>query len=124
MATLAGVFSTGATDTLKDAAVGILERERYDPRDVSEGVQRLIHAREKATFPKPAEIMRRISEARADRTRADSASARELGDGTRRHTRSDLPHLRAIREIAKYRKGRAADVPPGPESPAPPRKDH
>ena len=65
IAGLAAVFTTKATNSLKAICVETIERAGYQD-EVAEAVARMIHTREKSTFPQPAEILRVAREVRRD----------------------------------------------------------
>lgn len=100
--TLAIYFSTGATDLVKDGLCGILERKGFDSRDVTEGIERIIHTHT-GRFPQPAVVLGKIQEARADRIQAERAneSTLQLPSGPRvRRTDDDREKIRVLRDLA------------------------
>ena len=77
-----------------------LQRLKADPRDLAEMTQRIMHTRESRTVPPLAEIIRRLSEARSDRLKAEyEAPQLESGYG-RRMTAAEKADVRVWRALS------------------------
>lgn len=89
IAGLAAVFSSRATSSLKAVTVEAIERAGYQA-EIAEAVARLIHRREKSTFPMPAEILAACAEVRGEHQAARGGIRYEL-------------HREEMRELARRR---------------------
>ncbi len=82
-----------------------LERERFEPQDVVEGLKRVIHTREVSTYPPYAVIRGRTMDARSDRLRAERVHELPDDGGTGPYLK-DLPQAELDALLAEWRVAR------------------
>lgn len=100
LAVLREAFPSGADRARLDFYAGQIQRTNPDPRDLAEGIQRIIATRESRGFPSIAEILRQTREALALRLKTSEDELLK-SDNLRRMTPRDLEEMRTLRALAE-----------------------